>query len=123
MLNGQRVFDADTHIHPTVESLEPYFDAAFRERLPELEQYKVGARSDQTTTPREDPSRRHYAVSLSPYKRRLGDAAPREMPQDAHSRAALRRVHRRETAGRRRDRRRFRRAHRRHWTRKAPTFT
>ena len=86
MLNGQRVFDADTHIHPSVEALEPYFDSEFRDRLPELEQYKVGARSDQTTTPREDPLRHHYAVSLSPYRRHLGDAEPREVPKDAHSR-------------------------------------
>lgn len=86
MLNGHKVFDADTHIHPTVETLEQYLDPEFRSRLPELEQYKVGARSDQTTTPREDPSKHHYAVSLSPYKRYLGDAAPRETPVDAHSR-------------------------------------
>ncbi len=86
MLNGQKIFDADTHIHPSVESLERYVDPEFRARMPELEQYMVGARSDQSTTPREDPSRHHYAVSLSPYKRYLGDAAPREAPKDAHSR-------------------------------------
>ncbi len=86
MLNGQKIFDADTHIHPSVESLEQYVDPAFRARMPELEQYTVGARSDQTTTPREDPSRRHYAFSLSPYKRRLGDDAPRETSNDHHSR-------------------------------------
>lgn len=86
MLNGQRVFDADTHIHPSVESLEPYFDPEFRPRLPELERYKVGARSDQTTTPREDPSKHHYAVSLTPYKRRLGEADAGDAPRDPHSR-------------------------------------
>ena len=34
MLNGQKVFDADTHIHPSIESLEPYLDPGFRARLP-----------------------------------------------------------------------------------------
>ena len=87
MLNGQRIFDADTHVHPSVETLERYVDPEFRARLPELAQYTVGARSDQTTTPREDPSRRHYAVSLSPYKRYLGEAGPRvEQKSDGHSR-------------------------------------
>ncbi len=63
MLNGQKVFDADTHVHPSVESLEPYFDPEFRARLPELEPYNVGARSDQTTTPREDPSRQGSVIA------------------------------------------------------------
>ena len=29
MLNGQRIFDADTHIHPSVEALEPYLKADY----------------------------------------------------------------------------------------------
>ena len=85
MLNGQKVFDADTHIHPSIESLEPYLDPGFRARLPELEKYKVGARSDQTTTPREDPSRHHYALGLTGYRRPLGEAEPRES-KDTHQR-------------------------------------
>ena len=86
MRDGQQVFDADTHIHPSVESLEPYFDAALRERLSALEPYKVGARSDQTTTPREDPARHHYVVGLTPYRRVLGQASAVEAPKDAHQR-------------------------------------
>ena len=29
MHNGQQVFDADNHVHPSVEALEPYFEAEF----------------------------------------------------------------------------------------------
>jgi predicted TIM-barrel fold metal-dependent hydrolase len=86
MIDGQKVFDSDTHIHPSLEALEPYFDAAFRKRLPELEQYLVPARSDQTTTPREDPSRHHYALGLTPFRRVLGQAAAVEAPKDGHQR-------------------------------------
>mgnify|MGYP001189313411 CR=1 FL=1 len=85
MIRGQKVFDADTHIHPSVESLLPYFEAGFRERIPELEPYQVPARSDQTTTPREDPSRHHYAVGLKPYRRVLGESEPAQ-DKDGHSR-------------------------------------
>jgi predicted TIM-barrel fold metal-dependent hydrolase len=86
MINGQQVFDADTHIHPSIEALDPYLDSAFKKRLPELEKYIVGARSDQTTTPREDPSRHHYALGLTPFRRVLGQAEAAEAPKDAHSR-------------------------------------
>jgi predicted TIM-barrel fold metal-dependent hydrolase len=86
MINGQKVFDADTHIHPSLEALKPYLDPEFRKRMPELEQYKVGARSDQTTTPREDPSRHHYALGLTPFRRVLGQAEPAEAPKDGHQR-------------------------------------
>jgi predicted TIM-barrel fold metal-dependent hydrolase len=86
MRDGYRVYDPDTHIHPSVESLEPYFDPEFRPRLAELAQYRVQARSDQTTTPREDPSRHHYNVGLTPYRRVLGQAGPAESPKDGHNR-------------------------------------
>ena len=86
MKDGYRVYDPDTHVHPSVESLAPYFDPSFRPRLPELQQYTVPARSDQTTTPREDPSRHHYNVGLTPYRRVLGQAGPSEAPKDNQSR-------------------------------------
>ena len=40
MKNGYKIWDTDTHVRPSLESLEPYYDPAFRERLPELEPYK-----------------------------------------------------------------------------------
>jgi predicted TIM-barrel fold metal-dependent hydrolase len=37
---GHRVWDADTHVRPTLETLEPYYDPALRARVGELEDYK-----------------------------------------------------------------------------------
>jgi len=36
-----KIFDSDTHLNPMAESLEPYFDPAMRQRLPEWERSKV----------------------------------------------------------------------------------
>ncbi len=55
--------------------------------MSELEKYVVGARSDQTTTRREVPSRQHYALGLTPFRRVLGQAEAAEAPKDAHSRS------------------------------------
>lgn len=80
MRNGFKVWDTDTHIQPAIESLEPYFDPAFRERLPELEQYKVPSRDDPTRTPREFSGRHHYSLGQVRYKRVLGEAEPPAVP-------------------------------------------
>ena len=41
MRDGFKIFDSDTHLSPHAETLEPYFDAAMRKRLPEWESCKV----------------------------------------------------------------------------------
>jgi len=41
MRHGFKIFDSDTHLNPMAETLEPYFDAAMRKRLPEWESCKV----------------------------------------------------------------------------------
>ncbi len=43
---GFKVWDSDTHIQPTIEAVSPYYDAALRARLPELEPYKVRVPAD-----------------------------------------------------------------------------
>ena len=35
MRRGFKIFDSDTHLNPMAETLEPYFDAAMRQRLPD----------------------------------------------------------------------------------------
>src|SRR5436190_17883767 len=40
MKNGFKIFDTDTHVRPTLETLEPFYDADLRARLPEFEQYR-----------------------------------------------------------------------------------
>jgi hypothetical protein len=34
MRRGFKIFDSDTHLNPMVETLEPYFDPAMRQRMP-----------------------------------------------------------------------------------------
>src|SRR2546427_9027090 len=41
MRHGFKIFDSDTHLAPSAETLEPYFDPAMRRRLPEWESCKV----------------------------------------------------------------------------------
>jgi hypothetical protein len=36
MRRGLKIFDSDTHLAPSAETLEPYFDAAMRKRRTEL---------------------------------------------------------------------------------------
>ena len=40
MKAGYKVWDTDTHCRPSTETIEPYFDAAMRAKLPELEKRK-----------------------------------------------------------------------------------
>src|SRR5579862_4810071 len=77
MRNGFRVWDTDTHVRPTLETLEPYYDPGLRARLPELEKYKraikvaEGDRASRTVG--------HHEYEFPGYiafRRRLGEAAP-----------------------------------------------
>ena len=45
MRDGFKIFDSDTHLNPLAETLEPYFDAAMRKRLPEWASCKVPFRT------------------------------------------------------------------------------
>jgi hypothetical protein len=46
MKNGFKIFDTDTHVRPSLETLEPYYDANVRASLPELEPHKRENRRD-----------------------------------------------------------------------------
>src|SRR6266516_4881025 len=72
MKDGFKVWDTDTHVRPSLESLEPYYDPAFRARLPELEPY----RRTQTRDAEGMVIGRHsYAFpEENPFKRTLGRA-------------------------------------------------
>ncbi|MYK35802.1 MAG: amidohydrolase family protein, partial [Chloroflexi bacterium] len=83
MRNGFKVFDADTHIQPSVETLTPYMDAATQARQPELERFlhevKIG-RAGQVFDP---PFTHWYRFESrggwgSGKPRHLGEAGPRE---------------------------------------------
>jgi len=74
MKNGYKIWDSDTHIQPSIETVEPYYDPSLRKRLPELEQYKAPG------SPRNGPGRHTYTVGKVNYKRILGQAGPPEVP-------------------------------------------
>ena len=76
MRGGFKVWDTDTHVQPSIDSLEPYFDPAFRAKMPELKRYEAPSRSNMETTPREYPGRRHYSHGQVRFRRVLGQAEP-----------------------------------------------
>ena len=45
MRNGYRVYDSDTHIRPSADTLEKYLSARVRELVPDLESCKVVPRA------------------------------------------------------------------------------
>jgi len=72
MKNGFKIWDTDTHVRPTLETLEPFYDPEFRARLPEFEQYR-----HENTSDREGmvPGRHTYSFPENqPFRRILGKA-------------------------------------------------
>lgn len=74
MKNGFKVWDSDTHVEPSAEAIDKYLDPGFRNRMPELAQYRVPIRPG---TPGSMPGRHVYRFGQISYKRVLGEAAPR----------------------------------------------
>jgi uncharacterized protein len=87
MRNGYKIFDSDTHIAPMAETLEPYFDASIRHRVPEWEQFKVPFRIGWAGEILQPPYRHRYQFKKRPgwrdELRILGEAGPRE-PIEPH---------------------------------------
>ena len=83
MKNGFKVWDSDTHVEPSAEVIDKYLDPGFRNRLPELAQYRVPIRPG---TPGSSPDRHVYRFGQISYKRILGEAAPRPRPTPAATR-------------------------------------
>jgi predicted TIM-barrel fold metal-dependent hydrolase len=69
---GFKVFDTDTHTRPSLETLDPYFDAAMRAKLPGIEPYKrISHRADEGLV----PGTHSYAFpGQVHYRRMLGSA-------------------------------------------------
>jgi len=67
--NGYRIFDADTHVGPNMDVLEPYLSAAEKEALESLSAYRRGNR---------------YMMGERKYDRRLGDAEPQPTDPNAY---------------------------------------
>jgi uncharacterized protein len=81
MRNGFRVWDTDTHIHPSVETLERYFDSGMRARIGELNKFKVAGPDDPQYVPRWASGRHVYRFpGQVAFKRVLGQAEPPATP-------------------------------------------
>src|SRR5438445_4166702 len=82
MRDGFKIFDSDTHLNPMAETLEPYFDAAMRKRLPEWESCKVPFRVGWAGEILQPPYRHRYQFKKrAGWRERLrilGEAGPRE---------------------------------------------
>lgn len=83
MRNGYKVFDADTHIRPSAESLRPYLSAKILQAVPDLEEHREEIHVGMAGEKREPPYRHWYRFrrnagwSKSP-PRVLGEAEPRK---------------------------------------------
>jgi len=88
MRQGFKVFDSDTHLGPSLETLEPYFDTNIRKRLPEWEEYKVPFRVGWTGEILQPPyNHRLQFKKRSGWRQKLrvlGEAAPREEVKRHH---------------------------------------
>ena len=80
MRQGYKVFDADTHFHPTVETIEPFLDAELLERSKDFgrREFKTGWAGEQMSEPY------HHLYQLghmggwgSNPPRHLGESGPR----------------------------------------------
>ena len=83
-----KIFDSDTHLSPNAETLEPYFDANMRKRLPEWENFKVPFRVGWAGDILEPPYRHRYQFTKrSGWRQKLrilGEAGPREQVERHH---------------------------------------
>jgi predicted TIM-barrel fold metal-dependent hydrolase len=83
---GRRVFDADTHVQPTAEAIEPYLSARLRELIPDLDERKTPIRIGLAGEVRQEPYRHLFRLGGGGGEggwggsavRVLGEAGPRE---------------------------------------------
>ena len=83
MRDGFKVFDADTHMRPSAESISPYLDPSVRARISDLDEHRVEIRIGMAGEVRQPPYRHWYRFGRgegwgSAAPRVLGEAAPRE---------------------------------------------
>ena len=82
MRRGFKIFDSDTHLNPIAETLEPYFDAAMCQRLPDWESCRVPFRVGWAGEILQPPYRHQYRFKKKDGWRErlriLGEAGPRE---------------------------------------------
>src|SRR5438552_2304378 len=86
MRDGFKVFDTDTHIRPSAESIAPYLGPIVRERIPDLEEHRVEIKVGMAGEVRQPPYRHWYRFGRGDEgggwgrttPRVLGESGPRE---------------------------------------------
>jgi predicted TIM-barrel fold metal-dependent hydrolase len=84
MRNGQKIYDADTHVQPSAEVLEPYLPNLVRDRVPDLDKHKTAIRIGLAGEVRQEPYKHFYRFGGGEggwggdSVRILGDAGPRQ---------------------------------------------
>jgi predicted TIM-barrel fold metal-dependent hydrolase len=83
MRNGQRVYDADTHVTATAETLQQYIGPELRTRVPDLDEHRREFRIGWAGEKLEPPFRHLYSFAHrggwgAAKPRVLGEAGPRE---------------------------------------------
>lgn len=85
MKHGHKVFDTDTHIAPSAETLRPYLPSTVLERIPDLDENRVPIRTNRAGKTMQPPYK-HWFRFRGPDEgggwgsetpRRLGEAEPR----------------------------------------------
>jgi predicted TIM-barrel fold metal-dependent hydrolase len=87
MKHGYRIFDTDTHIAPSAETLRPYLASRVLERIPDLDEHRVPMRVNRAGKALQPPYRHWFRFDgggrdegggwASQKPRYLGEAAPR----------------------------------------------
>lgn len=85
MRNGFKVFDTDTHMRPSAESIAPYLDPSVRDRIPDLEEHRTEIKVGMAGEVRQPPYRHWYRFGRGGGEgwgggrpRVLGESGPRE---------------------------------------------
>lgn len=91
MRNGFKIFDADTHIRPSAESIRPYLSQKVIDQVPDLEERRIPIKVGMAGEVRLEPLRHWYRLGGGGgdgesgwgggKPRFLGEATPREDPR------------------------------------------
>ena len=85
MRNGYKVYDSDTHIGPSADTLEKYLSSRVRELVPDLESRKVPQKRHSASIEYDPPYPKRFRLSRggavggwgADVPRMLGEAEPR----------------------------------------------
>ncbi|MEA2639681.1 MAG: uncharacterized protein QOF51_1075 [Chloroflexota bacterium] len=83
MRDGYKIFDADTHIRPSAESLRPFLSQKLLDAIPDLEEHRVPIKVGMAGEVREEPYR-HWYRFRRPGGTGWGSAPPRRLGEAAH---------------------------------------